>query len=98
MPVHNEVRSVRAEMGLLAHVKTIRLLCLAVLCSHCDGAWALLVPGSSKLALPAKSPHILDIASTVCSVLRVEPDSLSGQPLLEPRTDAEPCVAVQSRP
>jgi len=51
---------------------------------HCDGAWALIVPGSSKLKAPAKPLHIMDIAPTICSVLGVDTDGLSGQPLLEP--------------
>jgi hypothetical protein len=51
---------------------------------HCDGAWALIVPGSSKLKTPTKPPHILDIAPTICSVLGVDTDCLTGQPLLEP--------------
>ena len=50
---------------------------------HCDGAWALIVPGSSKLKTPTKPPHILDIAPTICSVLGVDTDRLTGQPLLE---------------
>jgi predicted AlkP superfamily phosphohydrolase/phosphomutase len=51
---------------------------------HCDGAWALIVPGSSKLKAPVQPPHILDIVPTVCSVLGVEAGELTGQPLLEP--------------
>jgi predicted AlkP superfamily phosphohydrolase/phosphomutase len=52
---------------------------------HCDGAWALIVPGSSKLKAPVKPPHIVDIAPTVCSVLGGNANGLTGQPLLEPR-------------
>jgi predicted AlkP superfamily phosphohydrolase/phosphomutase len=55
---------------------------------HSDSAWALILPGSSKLKAPKKSPHIMDIAATVCAVLDVDPDGLSGQPLLEPATTA----------
>jgi predicted AlkP superfamily phosphohydrolase/phosphomutase len=51
---------------------------------HCDGAWALIVPGSSNLKAPAKPLHIIDIAPTICSVLGVDTAGLSGQPLLEP--------------
>ena len=51
---------------------------------HKGGAWALIVPGSSKLRAPMKPPHIVDIAPTVCAVLGVDADGLSGQPLLEP--------------
>jgi arylsulfatase A-like enzyme len=32
---------------------------------------------------PAKPPHIMDIAPTVCAVLGVDPEGLDGQPLLE---------------
>ncbi|HEY7322516.1 MAG TPA: alkaline phosphatase family protein [Candidatus Binatia bacterium] len=51
---------------------------------HCDDAWALIVPGSSRLRNPVNSPHIMDIAPTICSVLRVDSDGLTGQSLLEP--------------
>ena len=51
---------------------------------HRDGAWALVVPGSSKLKAPTKPPHILDIAPTVCAALGIDTDGLSGQPLLQP--------------
>jgi predicted AlkP superfamily phosphohydrolase/phosphomutase len=53
---------------------------------HRDGAWALIVPGASKLKTPTKPPHILDIAPTVCAVLGVDTNGLTGQPLLEPGT------------
>lgn len=53
---------------------------------HCDGAWALIVPASSKLRAPTKPPHIVDIVPTVCAVLGVDTEGLSGQPLLEPGT------------
>jgi predicted AlkP superfamily phosphohydrolase/phosphomutase len=51
---------------------------------HCDDAWALIVPGSSRFRNLANSPHIMDIVPTICSVLRVDTDGLTGQPLLEP--------------
>jgi predicted AlkP superfamily phosphohydrolase/phosphomutase len=51
---------------------------------HRDGAWALIVPRSSKLKAPTKPAHILDIAPTVCAALGVDTDGLSGQPLLAP--------------
>jgi len=50
---------------------------------HRDEAWALVIPGSSKMKTPVKSPHIMDIAPTVCAVLGVDPEGLAGQPLLE---------------
>jgi predicted AlkP superfamily phosphohydrolase/phosphomutase len=52
---------------------------------HRDGAWALIVPGSSKLKAPIKPPHILDIAPTVCAALGIDSEGLSGQPLLTAR-------------
>jgi predicted AlkP superfamily phosphohydrolase/phosphomutase len=55
---------------------------------HRDEAWVLVIPGSSKLKTPVKCPHIMDIASTVCAVLGVDPEGLDGQPLLEPRATA----------
>jgi len=52
---------------------------------HTGEAWALVVPGSSKLKSPMKAPHIVDIVPTICAVLGVDTDGLSGQPLLERR-------------
>ena len=51
---------------------------------HRDEAWALIIPGSSKMKRPVRPPHIMDIATTVCAVLGVDPVGLDGQPLLEP--------------
>jgi len=51
---------------------------------HSDGAWALIVPGTSRLRTSSKQPHIVDIAATVCSVLGVDTEGLSGEALLEP--------------
>ena len=50
---------------------------------HRDEAWALVIPGSSKMKTPVKPPHIMDIAPTVCVALGVDPEGLAGQPLLE---------------
>jgi predicted AlkP superfamily phosphohydrolase/phosphomutase len=50
---------------------------------HRDEAWALVIPGSSKMTTPVKPPHIMDIASTVCAVLGVDREGLHGQPLME---------------
>jgi len=59
---------------------------------HRDEAWAILIPGSSKRITPLKSPHIMDIVPTICSVLGVERQGLNGQPLFgshpEERKDA----------
>jgi len=54
---------------------------------HRDEAWALVIPASSKMKTPVKAPHIMDIAPTICAVLEVDQEGLSGQPLLE-RTGA----------
>jgi predicted AlkP superfamily phosphohydrolase/phosphomutase len=56
---------------------------------HKGGAWALVVPGASRLKPPTKTPHILDIVPTICAVLDVDHDGLSGQSLLEQRSRAE---------
>ena len=56
---------------------------------HKGGAWALVVPGASRLKPPTKTPHILDIVPTICAVLGVDHDGLSGQSLLEQRSRAE---------
>jgi predicted AlkP superfamily phosphohydrolase/phosphomutase len=53
---------------------------------HTGDAWALIIPGLSKLTAPTKPPHIIDIAPTVCAVLGVDTNGLTGQPLLEPGT------------
>ena len=52
---------------------------------HTGDAWALVVPGSSKLRSPTRAPHIVDIVPTVCAALGVDHSGLSGEPLLEPR-------------
>lgn len=49
---------------------------------HTGDAWALLIPGASKLEPPTKTPHIVDIVPTVCAVLGVDTEGLSGQSLL----------------
>jgi len=51
---------------------------------HRDGAWALIIPGSSRIRTATKPPHILDIGPTVCAVLGVDSDGLMGEPLLQP--------------
>jgi predicted AlkP superfamily phosphohydrolase/phosphomutase len=51
---------------------------------HCEGAWALIVPGASRLRNPINPPHILDIAPTICSALGIDRNGLTGEPLLEP--------------
>lgn len=51
---------------------------------HNGDAWAIAVPGSSRVVQPARTPHIVDVAATACSVLGVDHEGLPGQPLLEP--------------
>ncbi len=53
---------------------------------HTDEAWALVVPSSSKLRSPKRTPHIVDIVPTVCAAVGVDHDGLSGEPLLEQRS------------
>jgi predicted AlkP superfamily phosphohydrolase/phosphomutase len=53
---------------------------------HTGDAWALVVPGSSKLRSSTRAPHIVDIVPTVCAAVGVDHDGLSGEPLLEPRS------------
>ena len=50
---------------------------------HNGDSWALLVPGASKIKTPAKTPHIIDMATTICEVLGVDSQGLAGQSLLE---------------
>ncbi len=50
---------------------------------HNGDAWAIVVPGSSRLVQPGRTPHIVDVAATACSVLGVDHAELPGQPLLE---------------
>jgi len=57
---------------------------------HCDGAWVLIVPGSSTLKAFTKSPHIVDIAATVCEFLGVDAQGLSGNSLLTPNLKKTP--------
>jgi predicted AlkP superfamily phosphohydrolase/phosphomutase len=55
---------------------------------HTGDAWALIIPGSSKLRAPTKPPHIVDMAATVCAALGVDSNGLPGQQLLEPGVTA----------
>jgi predicted AlkP superfamily phosphohydrolase/phosphomutase len=51
---------------------------------HTGDAWALIIPGASRLKPPARSPHIVDVVPTICAVLEADITGLAGQPLLEP--------------
>jgi hypothetical protein len=50
---------------------------------HNGDAWALLVPGRSRVKAFRNTPHIVDIAATVCALNGVDMEGLTGQPLLE---------------
>ena len=50
---------------------------------HTGDAWALLVPGRSRIKAPKRAPHIVDIAATVCALVGADMQGLTGQPLLE---------------
>ncbi|MDR4494036.1 MAG: alkaline phosphatase family protein [Nitrospirales bacterium] len=53
---------------------------------HCDGAWVLIQPGSTTLKPLTRSPHIVDIAATVCECLGVDLQGLAGDSLLAPNS------------
>jgi predicted AlkP superfamily phosphohydrolase/phosphomutase len=53
---------------------------------HTGDAWALVVPGSSKLRSPTRPPHVVDIVPTVCAAVGIDHNGLSGEPLLEQRS------------
>lgn len=53
---------------------------------HCDGAWVLMVPGSTTIKSFSRSPHIVDIAATVCEFLDVDREGLAGDSLLTPNS------------
>lgn len=57
---------------------------------HTGEAWALVIPGCSQLKTSIASPHIIDIASTISTVLGIDTAGLRGQSWLEPRQ----CQAV----
>ncbi len=46
--------------------------------NHVDEAWALLVPGNSRLKQILRQPRITDIAATACSLLGADTGGLSG--------------------
>ncbi|MFP3908122.1 MAG: alkaline phosphatase family protein [Acidimicrobiales bacterium] len=53
--------------------------------NHTEGdAWALVVPGASKVVEPSRPPRLEDIAATVAAVSGGDIDQMAGQPLLEP--------------
>ena len=50
---------------------------------HCEGAWAVVLPGASHLHTLDRQPRLVDVASTVCSVLGGDAIGLGGEPLLK---------------
>jgi len=63
-----EVRS-RGKTGLSGH--------------HSDDAWAVVLPGASRLRPLDRRPRLVDVAATVCEVLGGDDVGLAGEPLLE---------------
>ena len=54
--------------------------------NHTEGdAWALVVPGSSRLVEPARPPRLEDVAATAAAVAGADLGDIAGQPLLERR-------------
>lgn len=51
--------------------------------NHTADAWAVLVPGASRLR-PAGRAAVVDLPATALATLGVDPQGLDGQPLLEP--------------
>src|SRR5690606_14973870 len=53
--------------------------------NHTEGdAWALLVPGRSRLATPSRPPRLEDVAATAAALAGEDVSDLPGEPLLEP--------------
>jgi Type I phosphodiesterase / nucleotide pyrophosphatase len=51
--------------------------------NHAAGAWALLVPGGSRIRRPGRQARIVDVAATACALLGADAEGLAGEPLLE---------------
>ncbi|MDZ7677905.1 MAG: alkaline phosphatase family protein [Acidimicrobiales bacterium] len=52
--------------------------------NHTEGdAWALVVPGASKLIEPSRPPRLEDVAATVAALSGSDTREMAGQPLLE---------------
>lgn len=51
--------------------------------NHTDDAWAIVVPGRSRVCPLGRSARITDIGATVCRLLGADPSGLSGTSLLE---------------
>jgi hypothetical protein len=53
--------------------------------NHVDDAWALLVPGRSRVRERGRAARITDIGATACALLDADMTGLSGTSLLETR-------------
>jgi hypothetical protein len=51
--------------------------------NHVDDAWAILVPGASRVRDIGRPGRITDIGATACVLLGGDPTGLSGTSLLE---------------
>lgn len=49
---------------------------------HIGQAWILTVPRGSRWREPSRSPKLVDVAATACSLLGAETEGLAGEPLL----------------
>jgi predicted AlkP superfamily phosphohydrolase/phosphomutase len=53
--------------------------------NHTEGdAWALVVPGASRLVEPARPPRLEDVAATAAALAGTDTSDMAGEPLLEP--------------
>jgi predicted AlkP superfamily phosphohydrolase/phosphomutase len=50
---------------------------------HSNDAWALVLPGASRIRPLTRQPHLVDVAATVCALLDGDMPGLAGEPLLE---------------
>lgn len=51
--------------------------------NHVDDAWAIVVPGASRLRDLGRTPRITDIGATACALSGADEQELSGTSLLE---------------
>jgi predicted AlkP superfamily phosphohydrolase/phosphomutase len=51
---------------------------------HTADAWALLVPGRSRMVSRSGAEDVIDVAATACALLGGDMTGLAGTPLLEP--------------
>jgi hypothetical protein len=46
---------------------------------HCDGAWAVMRPGRSRLRALARRPRLVDVGASICAVLGGDSAGLAGE-------------------